>query len=254
MSACADRELLLHGLIDGELDAASILACEAHLRTCAGCAAELERLQGLRSVLASPGVSFKASAAQRARMLAALDTLCAPGDVRASRRRRGAPVLWLGGALTALAAAFSLAIFLWLPSQELQDELIGSHVRSLLANHLVDVAASDRHVVKPWFNGKLDFAPPVVDLADQGFPLSGGRLDYLRGRVVAALVYRRRQHVINLFIWPATGALTGPAGLRQSGYSLERWSDGGLNFWAVSDTDARELAAFRAAFEARARG
>jgi anti-sigma factor RsiW len=144
-------------------------------------------------------------------------------------------------------------IIYW-PGAGLQDELVASHVRSLLATHLTDVATSDRHVVKPWFNGKVDFAPPVIELADQGFPLAGGRLDYIHGRVVAAVVYRRRQHVINLFVWPADINRPTPfAPGRRDGYSLARWTQDGLQFWAVSDIEPAQLQEFRALFAARAR-
>jgi anti-sigma factor RsiW len=132
------------------------------------------------------------------------------------------------------------------PGSSLEDELISSHVHSLLANHLTDVATSDQHTVKPWFNGKIDFSPPVVDLKARGFPLVGGRVDYLKGRVVAALIYRRSGHVINLFIWPASGPSV-PAGERE-GYSLLNWSQAGLNFWAVSDLNEPELKQFQQDF------
>jgi len=265
MTACTEQALLLQGFIDGELDAANSLACEAHVRICAACAAELERLQALRAVLSAPGVRFTRPPETQARLLAALDALVTSDARPSSRgspsaapsRHPGAarPLAWAGGSLMALAAGFALALLVWVPSRNLQEELVASHVRSLLAGHLVDVATSDRHVVKPWFNGKLDFAPPVLDLADQGFPLSGGRLDYVQGRVVAALVYRRRQHTINLFIWPsAAGSLESTLGSGRTGYRLEHWSQAGLTYWAVSDTDARELAAFHAAFAGRERG
>jgi anti-sigma factor RsiW len=117
---------------------------------------------------------------------------------------------------------------------------------------LVDVETSDRHVVKPWFNGRIDFAPPVLELADRGYPLAGGRLDYVGDRVVAALVYRHNRHVINLFVWPSKpGLLPAPGPAMRSGYSVAHWRSGGLEFWAVSDIDPRDLEAFHQAFANR---
>jgi anti-sigma factor RsiW len=155
--------------------------------------------------------------------------------------------------LTGIAASLALVLAMpQLTTTSMQDQLVASHVRSLLANHLVDVQTSDRHVVKPWFNGKIDFAPPVVDLADRGFPLVGGRLDYIDGKTVAAIVYRRRLHSVNLFIRPAQGLLPAVGFTsRHDGYSLVRWTQGGLEFWAVSDIEPEELNQFRTAFEGR---
>ncbi len=272
MSACTDKELLLHGLLDGELDAANTLMCEAHLRECAACASEFERLQGLRRKLRIPGVAFEAPMALRAGVAAALtdsrgaaaglaDT--APDTTRSASGDRGSPRLfppqrrralrgWVwGGSVAALAAALAFVLFVHLPRLGLADELVASHVRSLLATHLVDVATSDRHVVKPWFAGKVDFSPPVLELADRGFPLVGGRLDYIRGRVVAAVVYRRRQHVINVFVWPEGTREPAPAASRHDGYNVTGWSQRGLEFWAVSDVDPADLELLRAAFVAQ---
>jgi len=126
----------------------------------------------------------------------------------------------------------------------LQDVIAG-HVRSLMANHLTDVLSADQHTVKPWFEGHVDFAPPVPDLTAQGFPLVGGRLDYLDKRPVAALVYRRQQHAINLFVWPALPGVTQPAStVTHHGYNLVQWTIAGMTYWAVSTLNAQEMEVF----------
>jgi anti-sigma factor RsiW len=160
----------------------------------------------------------------------------------------------LSGVFAATAAA--LAVMTTLPATSgLEDQLVADHVRSTLALHLVDVATSDRHTVKPWFAGKLDFAPPVADLAQQGYPLVGGRLDYLDGHVVAALVYRRDKHLINVFIRPAGEGLRWPVNeASHKGYSLRRWTEHGLEFWAVTDAEAGELKGLEQAFKAATSG
>jgi anti-sigma factor RsiW len=256
--ACTDKRLLLHGLLDGELDAANALELEAHLKACPGCAEELERIRELRRTLAAPGLRYAAPERLRARVGAALD---AEARTEASReppvRRRSA--LWriapfaVGGGMAALAASLALVLFIPTAPPTLQRELVSDHVRSLLAQHLTDVTTSDQHTVKPWFAGRVDYSPPVVDLKDQGFPLAGGRLDYVAGKVTAALVYRRRLHVINLFVRPAEGREGAWAGERD-GYNLMRWRQGGLEFWAVSDLSRTELEQFRGLFEARTKG
>jgi anti-sigma factor RsiW len=162
-------------------------------------------------------------------------------------RRRVAWGWFASGAAFACAAtlAVSLSLFQLDPrGGGVEQELVSAHVRSLMANHLTDVASSDQHTVKPWFNGKLDVAPPVVDLSAEGYPLVGGRLDYVERRPVVALVYRHNQHPINLFVWPmvAGGA---PEVLTRQGYNLVRWSQGGLTFWAVSDLNTGDLSEFQ---------
>ena len=250
MSACADKRMLLNALADGELDAANSATIEVHVKGCARCAAEFDAIVAVRQRLAGDLPRYAPPAGLRTRVDSMLSDAtildaAAAGSVIARSSRSGR---WFaGGAMTALAA--SLGLFLSLPqltATGIEEQLIASHVRSLLATHLTDVATSDRHVVRPWFNGKIDFSPPVVDLAAQGFPLAGGRLDYVDGRVVPALVYHRRLHSINLFIRP--GSATSLTDSRK-GYSLERWADGGLEYWAVSDIPAPELEQFRRLFQ-----
>jgi anti-sigma factor RsiW len=157
----------------------------------------------------------------------------------------------MSGAAGALAA--SLALVAFIPGGDsLQSQLVDAQARSLEAQHLVDVQTSDRHTVKPWFNGKVDFAPPVVDLAAQGYPLVGGRLDRIAGKRAAALVFHRRAHVINLFIWPGDAPEMAQIEHKQ-GYSLVRWGANGLVFWAVSDVDSPDLVGFQKEFAAATR-
>jgi anti-sigma factor RsiW len=246
MSGCPDKTHLVHAFVDGELDAVNAEAFETRLKTCPACASAVGELQDLRERIARPELREPAPAALRNRLEAMIEA-----ETERPRRRIPSAVPWsLAGGFAALAA--SLAVTTSLPSTTvLADQLVADHVRSTLASHLVDVETSDRHAVKPWFAGKIDFAPPVVDLAQQGFPLVGGRVDYLDGRVVAALVYRRGKHVINVFIRPEPKGLRLPAARAHDGYSLVRWTEGGLEFWAVSDAEPRELEAFSQAFRAQ---
>jgi anti-sigma factor RsiW len=256
MSACPDKEALLHGLLDGELDAVNAQAFEAHLKTCPGCAAAFNELQGLKARVSAPGIAHRAPDSLRAR----IEAMAAPAPEPRRRLRRAAP--WaMSGVFAAIAASLAVVVAqpslvgLMIPSTVvagLEDELVASHVRSTLAEHLVDVQTSDRHVVKPWFNGRVDFAPPVIDLVDQGFPLAGGRLDYIDHRVVAALVYRRNRHVVNLFVWPSKGDGHEPDAVARGGYSVVHWTARGLEFWAVSDIEAKDLKSFEQAFQTHA--
>jgi anti-sigma factor RsiW len=151
-----------------------------------------------------------------------------------------------------------MSVFVALPPAQsrLTAEIVASHVRSLISDRVTDVASSDQHTVKPWFNGKLDYAPPVHDLTTEGFPLAGGRVDYIDHRHVATLVYRRRQHTINLYVWPAAGDKDGaPKRFTQDGYQILGWSRDGMRYWAISDVDAPQLDALRDALtQVEARG
>ncbi|HEX5181619.1 MAG TPA: anti-sigma factor [Allosphingosinicella sp.] len=261
MAACADKEAMLQALVDGELDAANALAMEEHLSACPACAAERRAWTALHERLGAAEVAPAAPAALRLRIEEALAREAAVLPARQSGRRARRWRAWaIGGwsaaGMMAAAAATFFILFLQPPPSDLGDQLIADHVRSLIPGHLIDVATSDRHVVKPWFNGRIDFSPPVPELADRGFPLAGGRLDVAAGRVVPVLVYRRRLHVISLFILPAaakagegrTSAASPP------GYSIVHWRQGGLDYWAVSDVGKADLDQFRTEFTARASG
>jgi anti-sigma factor RsiW len=246
MPACVDRQLLLQGLFDGELDSANAAEAEAHLASCRDCRDEYRRLQSVRQALSGDGVRYWAPESLQRRVAAAIDS--------GSPNGRSRIPTWLAAGFTGALAA-SLALLLFIPSGEqssLDRELIAGHVRSLEVQHLTDIQTSNQHVVRPWFNGKIDFSPPVPELASTGFPLAGGRFDYIHGRPVPALVYHRRLHTINLFIWPQSGA---PArSVNEDGYALNEWSDGGLRYAAVSDISPAELEQFHQAFERAAKG
>jgi anti-sigma factor RsiW len=245
MPACVDQELLLGGLIDGELDAANTALVEAHVTRCEGCREELERLHALRSLLAGEGVRRAAPESLTTR-IAALSEL-QPKAANDNRLLR-----WLGPGFAGALAA-SLAIMTILPTTTVQtvvdQEIVSSHVRSLQPGHLTDVQTTNQHIVKPWFNGRIDFSPPVPELADQGFPLAGGRLDSINGKTVAALVYHRRLHTVNLFVWPAKD--TAERSFVKDGFTVTEWSRSGLRYAAVSDIPAAELREFRKLFEQR---
>ena len=258
MSACADR-LLLHALADGELDAANMLAIEAHVRGCAGCAAEYERIVALRARIAAAGLHHRAPRSLRDAVEREIVQAQHPAPPRhsPSTRKRGGWLHSAGAALGGLAAG--IALMLVLPVHrpapaEPQAELVADHVRSLLAGHLTDVQTADQHLVRPWFNGRVDFAPAVPELSTDGFPLAGGRLDYVHGRVVAAIVYRRRLHSINLFVWPHAEGQAGVDISHEDGFNLVHWSQDGLAYWAVSDLNTRELLQFQQSFGRRSVG
>lgn len=255
-TVCPDKQLELQAFVDGELDAIGSAAFEAHVRTCAACDEELALVLAVRATLQDQTLKAEAPVALRTRIEALVPRergTAGPAGPAAPRRFSWGSFA-AGGGMGALAAG--LALFLALPqlsSPELADELVASHVRSLQAAHLVDVATSNRHVVKPWFNGKVDFAPPVPDLARQGFPLVGGRLDVIGGQSVAALVYRRNLHSINLFVRPAPRlSLQSERTLRRDSYSLAHWVSNGLDYWAVSDVDPADLSVFARTFRSAA--
>jgi anti-sigma factor RsiW len=244
MTACVDQEPLLGALVDGELDAANVALVEAHVVRCDGCREEIERLQALKSLFAQEGVRHQAPDALADRIAALPELSAAP----ALRRLPG----WLAPGLAgALAASLAMVVLLPAGADSIVDqEIVSDHVRSLQPGHLTDVQTTNQHIVKPWFNGRIEFSPPVPELADQGFPLAGGRLDSLGGKTVAAIVYHRRLHTVNLFVWPAKDA--GERSFVKDGFGVREWSRNGLRFAAVSDIPAAELRQFEALFVQRA--
>lgn len=233
----------LTAYFDGELDAARGRAFEDHLTACPDCSRELTALRELRDALKDPTLRHLPPPGLADRVRTTIRTLAAQP---VSRRPWAARFAAAAAIAAAVLLGAGLTLFLRMPSADdrLATEVVANHARSLLAEHLVDVASTDRHTVKPWFQGRTDFAPPVIDLAEHGFALVGGRLDVLDGRTVAALVYRRRQHVINLFVWPTDDRAGEVKESSLRGYQMVRWTDSGLRFWAVSDLNAGELAEF----------
>jgi anti-sigma factor (TIGR02949 family) len=242
--ACVNSEQILHAYFDGELDLVRSVELEEHLKTCPDCSRELRDQHAMRQSLRSSNLYERAPESLRTRIHGAL-----PREVRpkAISRQRRALYEWL-----AVAAALILAVGFGAKvvpniggrgqANALVEEIAASHIRSLQPGHLFDVQSTDQHTVKPWFDGKLDFAPPVTDFASQGFPLVGGRLDYLDGRDVAALVYQRNKHLINVFIWPEQSTKAQlPAVQSIQGYNLIYWQHDSMNFCAVSDLNGAEL-------------
>jgi len=270
---CEEATKLMDGYLDGELDPITSQTIEQHLRDCRNCEQAYEANGALIRAVGSAIPYYKAPAELRERIQSSLREEIAERPTRNVARdaqppfpRRqseprtillGTPWNWLGLAAAIIFAAIvalNLMPRLQRPGadQFLATQLIASHVRSLMANHLTDVASSDQHTVKPWLDAKLDFAPAVVDLSSEGFPLVGGRLDYLDNRSVAALVYQRRKHFINLFVWPAESNATGATkAITHQGYQLLHWADPDFNYWAVSDVNDKDLQAFKQLFEER---
>jgi anti-sigma factor RsiW len=243
---CVKARGVIECYADGELDPLTSASVEKHLEHCAICRSALERLNSLSALIKeaapyqrAPGHLAKAINARIPRPNVAQD--------------RPVSAWWRWWQPVALVAV--TAVVTWIAASQLTPppakqlvaaEIISSHARAKLTGRVADVASSERHTVKPWLSSKLDFSPPVVDLANAGFPLVGGRVDYLDQRPVAVVVYRRRQHVIDLFIWPQTNAPPTPIAqiASERGYQMMRWTDGGMTFWAISDLNAPELKTF----------
>jgi anti-sigma factor RsiW len=233
---CSVAQQILGPYFDGELEANAEFQVRLHLSECDSCTAALHRLQMRREMIRGGALSYQAPTDLEVRIRKSL---------RAERRTSSDWRSW--GALAAailIASTLSIRFMQRRGEDRLEEQAISSHVRAMMTGHTMDVVSTDRHTVKPWFNGRIDFSPPVKDLAQRGFPLVGGRVDYLNGRSVATLVYQRRKHVIDLFIWPAkAGDAIGQESSK--GFNVIRWSDGGMFFVAVSDLNKTELEQFK---------
>ncbi len=239
---CQESQALVHAYADGELDVLRSLDLEKHFTACPGCSGVHRGIVALKAAIKPGELSFAAPIGLDRSIRQSL-------GFKPARDKQ--PAAWLAWWPTLAMGATCLVLvgfFLWstvsgsLATNRLAQEVTASHVRSLMADHKIDVASSDQHTVKPWFDGKLDFAPPVIDLSEHGFALVGGRLDYLEDRPVAALVYQRRKHFINVFIWPLDRKPAATKAMSWHGYNLLRWDQAGMTFWAVSDLNASELA------------
>jgi anti-sigma factor RsiW len=237
---------LLEGYLDEELDLVLKAEVEEHLAGCRSCSDAYSQIRERQAMIRAHAPYYDASPQLRQSVLDAVRLAAGKPDSPG----RNVPWRWLAIAASVLLA-FSLA---WnfsqlrtrMPQREvLAENILSSHVRSLIGTHLLDVVSSDQHTVKPWFNGKLDFAPVVKDFAPQGFPLIGGRIEYLSGRNVAALIYQRRKHVINLFTWPSTSSDAKESRFSRNGYHVIQWSDPSMTYWAVSDVAATDLQQFK---------
>jgi len=238
---CHEVQELIHGYADGELDLVRNLEMERHFRDCASCSGAYERLQGIRSAIATGAPYYTAPSGLGQRLRSRLRQAAEPDAVRSRTPLRWQ---WIGIAAAVLIAVLMVTTLIHRPepTQLLAQDVVASHVRSLMATHLTDVPSTDQHTVKPWFNGKLDFSPTVGNFAEQGFPLVGGRLDYLDNHPVAALVYRRHQHIINLLVWPSSRQSDSAVGQTElQGYHLLHWTKAGMTYWAVSDLNISEL-------------
>ncbi len=243
--SCNRAGTVLHGYFDNELDVLDASEFERHLKQCSDCVNALEALESLRSSMNLTELYVKAPAPFRKKVLASL------GSGRSVAAFPSRTVWsWL-----ATAAAILVTVYLGMQlvahqragnyGTELAAEIVDAHLRSLQPGHLTDVVSTDQHTVKPWFDGKLDFSPPVQDFADQGFPLQGGRIDVVRGRTVAALVYARRKHFVNVFIWPTNETDAAPRSGSQQGYQWTQWRKAGMEFWAITDAAPSALEQLR---------
>jgi anti-sigma factor RsiW len=237
-----EQTLLVQADFDGELDAGRAAALIQHVAQCPHCQVVSEQLERSRTLLRS-AARYPVPEKLRSSVEAALQSAAPAHQSRVPARAASRAPLF--GWVTALAASVVLAVVVLTPrTSNVEAQLLASHVRSLqLESHLIDVQSSDHHTVRPWFAGKVDFAPPVKELAGDGFPLEGGRLDVVGGRTVAVLVYRAGRHVVSVYLWPERAGL-GEFSQRAEGFNVRHWTEEGLVVTCISDLSADELERF----------
>ncbi len=242
---CNEARLMTHAYMDGELDVLTTARIESHVQSCAVCNQRLGELTNLSRSIKNTAPYFKAPEGLRRRVQLQLREKETRAQILPLHDWRWARVAAAMVAAVVLSVSVTLHMNTPQTDEVIAHEVVSSHVRSLMAEHLTDVKSNDKHTVKPWFTGRLDFSPPVQDLASKGFMLVGGRLEFLENRQAAALVYQYRKHVINLFIWPtAREQGTNVEAHPWQGYQAYEWTLGGLQFWAVSDLNDSELIEF----------
>jgi anti-sigma factor RsiW len=245
---CDEAEIFLHGWVDDEIDAEHASRVETHMDECAPCAAQLRLHRVMRDMMSNADLRFPAPPWLRTRIKAVL-----PVTAAAPHRRPLFKGFAFGSMLSAAAAALlMIGVIRSDQDQVIVSDVVSAHLRSLQADHLTDVQSSDRQAVTPWLKDRLGAAPPVPDLASQGFNLIGGRIDYVLGKAVAAIVYRRNDHLINVFVAQGAGADQNARTATMQGFNVDLWSEKGLNLCAVGDVSAEELEDFRRKFETAA--
>jgi anti-sigma factor RsiW len=256
---CNESQSLMTAYIDGELDSSHAVLCGAHIENCAACDETYRQMRDVRSTVRQHAVFHPAPAHLRQRILASLPQPSVPAVPQKKTASKWS-WSWLNfgfAGTAAMACAFMMSVYLQAPSLQdrIEDEVLASHARSLMVNHLSDVISTDQHTVKPWFAGKLDFSPTVIDFAPQGYALIGGRLDYVDKRPVAAMAYRHRLHVINLFVWPQTANnMTPDVAAEKQGFNMLHWTQSGMCYWLISDMNAQDLTEFKQLLNAQVEG
>jgi anti-sigma factor RsiW len=242
---------LVQAYSDAQLDLTTTLEVERHLQTCDRCSASFRNQRALSTAIAENSLYYRAPRSLLNGIKSALEFSeePSPTPVRTPLRRREhlwRPINLAASAafLIVLGAGIVTRFNLPSPEDRTMHDVVSNHIRSLMVSHLADVASTDQHTVKPWFNGKLDFSPQVQDFAADGFPLIGGRIDVVNDQPVAALVYRRNKHYINLFVWPSTTVSAPEAAASQRGYNVIHWTESGMNYWAISDVNRGALEDF----------
>lgn len=239
---CQESKRILGAYVDNEVDLLTGVALEDHVSTCAGCAHDLENQRSLKVLLGNADLRFPCPPGLRQEILESLGA-----QQKTSKILRWPVVPFRALIATAAAFVLFLATLFVVYNRQNQnqalDQVVDNHIRSLMVNHLADVPSTDQHTVKPWFNGKINFSPKVQDFNDKGFPLVGGRLDYMENQTVSVLVYKRRQHIINVFNLPNSAELR-PVTSQKRGFNLIHWAADGMEYWVVSDLNAGELQEF----------